>query len=383
MTSLSPPPAGHTRRRATRRRALGIILLGTVALCLLLAEILLRIAWHPVITLNVETRGPHPEYGFAPLPGTIGRFVRTEYNIGFRHSAQRMRTGQIWKAERAPGTRARILFLGDSFTYGITAEEPETFVGRLATRWPDIEMINSACSGYGQREELAVLDRLGAVLRPDVTLLTTFWNDLEDIQRTEPAYAIDPDGKVRRTPPLTAPLDPLALWPAQPMAPQSKGRTCYVYELFREATVGLRHRALGLGVSRRAISSEEEKERAWQLMEPQLRMLKLRADEIGTRLIILCIPDYALVDKTAVTAGITPLHYTMQDRLQKICADTGIEYHDALPAMTAAFEANGGTAGAKARPLYYRVDRHLTPLGNQIIADYIATFLDPALPPKQ
>ena len=375
MTSHSPPPAGHTRRRATRRRALGIILLGTVALCLLLAEILLRIAWHPVITLNVETRGPHPEYGFAPLPGTIGRFVRTEYNIGFRHSAQRMRTGQIWKAERAPGTRARILFLGDSFTYGITAEEPQTFVGRLAARWPDIEMVNSACSGYGQREQLAVLDRLGAALRPDITLLTTFWNDLEDIQRTEPAYTLDPEGKVRRSPPLTAPLDPLALWPAQPMAPQSPWKTCYIYELFREASVGIRHRSLGLGVSRRAISSEAEKERAWQLMEPQFRMLKARADEIGTRLIVLCIPDYALVDKDAVTAGITPLHYAMQDRLQAICAAAGIEYHDALPTLRAAFAANGGAAGAKVKPLYYPVDRHLTPYGNEVIAESIAGFL--------
>ena len=375
MTSIPSPVAGDTRNRTTSRKARWIILLGTVALCFLLAEILLRIAWHPVITLNVETRGPHPEYGFAPLPGTVGRFVRTEYNVGFRHSAQRMRSAKIWKAERAPGTRARILFLGDSFTYGITAEEPETFVERLSARWPDIETINSGCAGYGQREELAVLDRLGAVLKPDVTLLTYFWNDLEDIQRTEPAYAIDGEGKVRRSPPLTAPLDPLALWPVQPMSPQSKWKTCYVYELFREASVGMRHRSLGLGVSRRAIGSEEEKERAWKLSEAQFRMLKLRADEIGTRLVVLCIPDYALVNTKAVTAGITPLHYAVQDRLQKICADTGIEYHDALPHFSAVFEANGGAAGAKAKPLYYTVDRHLTPLGNEVLADYIATFL--------
>ena len=375
MTSIPSPAAGGTRSRAMHRKARWIILLGTVALCFFLAEILLRIAWHPVITLNVETRGPHPEYGFAPLPGTVGRFVRTEYNIGFRHSTQRMRSAKIWKAERAPGTRARILFLGDSFTYGITAEEPETFVGRLATRWPDIEMINSACTGYGQREELAVLDRLGAVLKPDITLLTYFWNDLEDIQRPEPAYAIDAGGKVRRSQPLTAPLDPLALWPAQPMSPQSKWKTCYVYQLFREASVGMRHRSLSFGVGRRAIGSEEEKERAWQLSEAHFRMLKLRADEIGTRLVVLCIPDYALVNPHAVTAGITPLHYGVQDRLRKICADSGIEYHDALPALSAAFAANGGAAGAKAKPLYYTVDRHLTPFGNEVLADCIATFL--------
>ena len=81
------------------------------------------------------------------------------------------------------------------------------------------------------------------------------------------------------------------------------------------------------------------------------------------------------MDETAVTAGITPLHSAMQDRLQAICAAAGIEYHDALPTLRAAFAANGGAAGAKAKPLYYTVDRHLTPYGNEVIAESIAGFL--------
>ena len=365
--------------RRVRRRAKVVLLFAAVAFALFASEIILRICWAPVVTLNVETRGPHPDYGFAPLAGASGRFVRTEYNVSFQHTLQRMRGTCIRKAERASGTRARILFLGDSFTYSIGTEERDSFTSRLAASWPDVEIINTACTGYGQREELAVLDKLGATMKPDVTVIGFFWNDLEDILRREPAYAVNADAKVRRVSPPDTPADPLRFWPEQPAYPRAKWKTCYVFELVRQATSAARHKYTGL-TRPRQLRTPEAMDHAWRLLDEQFRLIKLRADEIGTHLIVVCIPDYNLVNPQAVISSIKPLNFEVQAGLKEICARHGIEEYDALDAMKTAFNSNGGTAGAKTKPLYYEIDRHLTVEGNRVMAEYLTSLLDPMLP---
>jgi lysophospholipase L1-like esterase len=384
-TSHYPEPAALQPRKVRRQiqfRAKLVLLLAATGFAFLAAEIILRLCWRPIATLNVETRGPHPDYGFAPLASATGRFVRSEYNVGFQHTAQRMRGSVIRKAERETGTRARILFLGDSFTYSIGTEEKDSFTSLLSRKWPDIEIINTGCTGYGQREELAVLDKLGGELKPEITVVGFFWNDLEDVLRTEPAYAVNADGKVRRVSPADAPSDPLRLWPAQPSLPQSKWHTCYVYELIRQATAAARHRYTGL-MRPRQIQTPEAMEHAWQLLDAQFRLIKIRADEIGTRLVVIAIPDYNLVNPASTISSIKPLNFDVQARIKAVCEKNRIEEHDLLETMQDAFKANGGADGARIRPLYYEFDRHLTVEGNRVIAEYLASLLDPMLPRAQ
>jgi hypothetical protein len=342
---------------------------------------MLRLLWAPPVVLNVEERGPHPDYGFALLPGASGRFVKPEFDVSFRHTAQRMRGDKIWQAERAPGVRSRILFLGDSFTYGTGNEESETFVSRLTGRWPEVEIINTGCPGYCQIEELAVLDKLGTVMRPDISVVMFFWNDVSLRSRTGPNYALNAEGKVRRVTPPDVPSDPLKLWPAELAVAQSRWKSCYLFELLRETwrTVGRRY---GFAPRQSENRTPEEKEDAWKRVAGQFRLMKLRANEIGTRLVVVCIPEYCQVNPAAVSAFVKPLHYEVQDRLSQVCADLGIEYYDPRPVMRAAFEANGGTDGAKSKPLYHWIDRHLAPFGNQVMAGYLEAILEPLLPPK-
>jgi hypothetical protein len=358
-----------------------MLMLGiAIGLGLLAMEVILRIFWSPVVTLNVETRGPHPEYGFAPLSGARGHFVRTEYNVSFQHTQQRLRGTTLRKAERSPGTRARILFLGDSFTYSIGTEESDSFTSLLAKKWPDVEIINSGCTGYGQREELAVLDQLGAKLKPEITVISFFWNDLEDILRLEPEYALNSAGQVRRVSPPEAPADPLRLWSEQPSYPRSKWKTCYVFELVRQATGAARHKYTGLRRPRQ-ITTAAAMDHAWKLLDEQFRLIKRRADEMGTRLVVVSIPDYNLVNPESVISSIKPLNFDVHAGLEEICRRHGIEEHNALDALQASFQANGGAEGAKAKPLYYEIDRHLTVEGNRVMAEYLSTLLDPMLPP--
>jgi hypothetical protein len=188
---------------------------------------------------------------------------------------------------------------------------------------------------------------------------------------------------VRRTSPGDSHSDPLRLWPRQESLPQSKWKTCFVFEFFREASANFRHRFLTHGGRRpRSITTPEELEKAWQLMEPQLRLIKMRADELGTHLILMNIPDYNLVNPKSTIASIKPLNFDVQDRLKTVCADIGIEYHDALPAMRATFEANGGVATAHDKPLYHDIDRHCTPAGMRVLADVLDKILTPLISQK-
>jgi hypothetical protein len=298
-----------------------------IGFAFLLIEVFLRVVWKPTKLLNVETRSPHPDYGFAPIPGLKGRFVRTEYNVGFQHTTQRMRGTRLVQAKRPEGITRRLLLLGDSFTYGITCEETDTFAGRLAARWKDVEVINSGCSGYGPREELAVLDRLGAAIRPDFTVLSFFWNDQEDALRNIPSYELKGDGTIARTDSATPPRDPLAEWEPVKNKTKSPLSMLYVYEAMREATVGIRHRTLGLRRPQQ-IGSQAEKDRAWEAILKCYGLMKVRADQIGTRLVVVCIPDYAQIDPTKPISTIQPLHYEVQDQLKAVCEKLKITYLD-------------------------------------------------------
>ena len=366
----------NIQSRLRVKLALLSIALGVGLIC---AELVLRLVWVPVVVINTETRGPHPDYGFAPLAGATGVFARTEYATPFSHTAQRLRGDTLLKAERSPATRARVMFLGDSFTYSITTSPEDGFVGRLAARWPDVEMINTGCSGYGPREELAVLDKLGAVMKPDITVLTFFWNDVEDILRQEPTYAVDDEGKVCRTVPPDAPSDPLKLWPTTPTAGRSKWATYYSYEILRELTVGARHRHTNLARPQQ-IQTPEAADEAWKLIDDQYRLIKLRADELGTRLIVAHIPDYSLINPASTVATVKPFSIEVQARIADVCKRHSIELFDALPHVKSAFTAAGGAAGMKKTPFYFETDRHLTVEGNRVISEYFANVLGPLLP---
>ena len=209
-----------------------------------------------------------------------------------------------------------------------------------------------------------------------------FWNDLEDVTRPKPAYGVTSDGRVCRIDPPDAPTDPLREWPVRHPVPRSKWRTCYVYELIREGTVSFRHRWLprGRGGRPRGITTLEEKEQAWQLLEEQYHLIELRAAEIGTHLLVLCIPDYNVVNPEAVVATVKPLNYDVEERIEQICQRQGIDFVSALPAMRDAFFSKGGVAGARRNPLYFPIDRHCTPEGNRVLSKVLSERLASLLP---
>jgi len=299
----------------------------------------------------------------APLPEVRGRLINWEYDHPFVHNAQGMRAKKTFTAELPEQFEKRVLFLGDSFTYGLGSGDDETFVHEVDQALRKVEVANSGCNAYGQREELAVLDTLGEVLKPDLTVLMFFWNDLEDnTRRSKPEFQVDDEGEVARVdlkPRVLERFDPLAEREPADLTKLRSGGS-YAERMLSEGLKGLRYRLWG--IKRRSIRNEEQKEQAWRVTSEYLRMIGLRCREIGTELIVASIPDHNKVDPDARIRGINPVNYEIEGRLAEICEEHGIPYLDLTPVMKKAFQ----TAET---PLYYYADRHLTPAGNEEVAE--------------
>lgn len=102
-----------------------------------------------------------------------GRTIEIETNsIGYRNEEIYAKQGM------------RILFLGDSITFGGYLPEEETFVRRVqdAARADGLawETINAGISGIGLKNEISILAETGIGLRPDVVVLCFYLNDHQD-----------------------------------------------------------------------------------------------------------------------------------------------------------------------------------------------------------
>ena len=83
--------------------------------------------------------------------------------------------------EIGPKKGKRLLFLGDSITFGQGVNEEWTFVRLLENlaraQGENWETVNGAVEGLGTNGELAVLNETGLALKPDVVVLDFYLND--------------------------------------------------------------------------------------------------------------------------------------------------------------------------------------------------------------
>lgn len=359
--------AEAARRKGRLRRGLigGVTMLFGLAIGLGAAEIALRLTWTPPVLRSTPVEEAHAIYRSVPRPAISGKRVSSEFEYAFTHSAQGMRGPEEFTKERPPGTTMRVLVLGDSFTYGVGVADDEIFVDRLRRALPGVEFINAGCSGYGQREQLAILDQLGAALRPDLIIATFFWNDLGDnFNKDWPAFGFDAGRVVRTDLAVPNDFDPLARRTARPIDERQRARnTVYLKRLYRGALRGLRYRMFG--VRTRFPTTRAERAAAWDVTRPYLAMMKARAAETGAGFLLVSIPGQDRIDPEAHIDGIEPLAVNIEETLTDVTAALDIEYWNLLEPLRAAHEVTD-------KRLYYFADRHLTVAGNRVVADILA-----------
>lgn len=152
----------------------------SLALSLLAAELFVR-RW---IGAPLAEREPlclvraHPTRGWEMVPGS------THYTYHHRVAVNSLGLRGPELGARRPDEQ-RVLFLGDSLTYGQGVGDDETVPAALeaALRARDggaWTVVNGGLRAYGTAQELALLAELGARLQPDVVLLGWYWNDVNE-----------------------------------------------------------------------------------------------------------------------------------------------------------------------------------------------------------
>ena len=191
-------PASSRSRGARLKRGFAVAVL-TVALCTLALEAYLRLSgareaafeegvnrtnrrWVALLSAELFEEVDDPVRRYAMRPGA--RAVVDGWT--FRVSSHRTR-GEDFPAAKPPGEK-RLLCLGDSFAFGLWADEDETLVGHLARMANERERnagsgvtwraINLGVPGYHSGQQLASLEAEGLALDPDAVVLYFNTNDI-------------------------------------------------------------------------------------------------------------------------------------------------------------------------------------------------------------
>jgi hypothetical protein len=182
-------------------RSAAIALAVTIA-TLAALEILLRVADFRELREGVNERSlsyrHDPELGWFPAPNSSS-VVTNARTIHVHHNSLGLRD-----IEFAPDTRPTILFLGDSFVWGLDAEANERFTELLRPRISSHKIVAAGVSGYGTDQEYLLLQRLWPTIRPAVVVLIfCTQNDRQDNSTNiryegyqKPYFVTAPDGSL-------------------------------------------------------------------------------------------------------------------------------------------------------------------------------------------
>jgi hypothetical protein len=148
---------------------------------LLVTEIALRLVDLRVLRQDVSERSLaydyDPELGWAPVPNSVST-VTTARTIHATHNSLGFRD-----IEYQPDGRPLLLFVGDSFVWGVDAEAKERFTDLLRAEMPQYSVLNAGVSGYGTDQEFIWLKRIWPNVRPAIVVLV-FCTDNDRLDNT-------------------------------------------------------------------------------------------------------------------------------------------------------------------------------------------------------
>ena len=192
--------AKHNRVREVFR-SVGLSL--AIALATLAAlEILLRVADFRELRETLSERSLAYDYdaelGWAPVPHSSS-VIKTFRTTPYKHNSLGLRDDEF-----SLDAKPTIMFLGDSYVWGLDSEADERFTELLKPKIPDYKILAAGVSGYGTDQEYLLLKRLWPKVKPAVVVLI-FCAQNDRLDNTtnrrydnylKPYFATQPDGSV-------------------------------------------------------------------------------------------------------------------------------------------------------------------------------------------
>jgi hypothetical protein len=119
-----------------------------------------------------------PQLGWSNIPGGSGKLTRAEFSHDVRINSHGLR-GPETSREKPPGVR-RIAVLGDSFTWGVGATEPELFTSLIEKSLPGVEVLNFGVSGYSPVQHRLLTEKVLSFAPDAVVVVFCLGNDFID-----------------------------------------------------------------------------------------------------------------------------------------------------------------------------------------------------------
>jgi hypothetical protein len=169
---------------------------------LTMLEVVLRIADFKELreTLSEQslTYGYDAELGWMPTPNSLGQIV-TFRTTHYKHNSLGLRDDEF-----SLDAKPTIMFLGDSFVWGLDSEASERFTELLKPKLPDYKVLAAGVAGFGTDQEYLLLKRLWLKVKPAVVVLIFCSdNDRLDNQTNKryfdyyrPYFATQSDGSI-------------------------------------------------------------------------------------------------------------------------------------------------------------------------------------------
>lgn len=363
------------------------LLVGGITLGLIvLAEATLRL-FFPQHEVGTAIRGEHlsvedPLLGYRYEPCAHWNIRHPEYHVEYEINCTGYRDAQDHAVPKPEGT-TRVLVLGDSFTFGQGVNYEDTWLvmseRELARRGRShIQLVKAGVQGMDQRGELILMKRLVDRFDIDAVVVVFLINDLYTNLPLEPSLA--EAGAVDAVSGDAASSATAGEWEAlrkQVFVRRNPFRELHLLTLAKRmltATDAMYTRLYVREPGRGDFLSpplHAEAQRKLRITEGLFEQMADYADSVGVRLTVLSIPQQfqILYDKqsqsdASIDVGLYDRHF------RALLERRGIAWVTSLDELAAEYESSR-------TPLFFRLDGHLTPAGNQIVAD---VFLDRVVP---
>lgn len=161
-----------------------LLVAGLWLLAFLLPELLARLfmpEWSPAQE-NTRTIIPDADVGWLYKPHVeadtarvSGTFIAN--SLGLRET------------ELGAKNKPRVVFLGDSFTWGWGVPNGVRYTDRLQLAYPRYQIVNAGINGYSTVQEALLLKKYHQQLMPDLVVLQVFHNDFIENLESKGVYA--------------------------------------------------------------------------------------------------------------------------------------------------------------------------------------------------
>ena len=274
------------------------------------------------------------------------------------------------------------VMLGDSFIMGEGVEQDD-LCAKVIERTTGKKFLNLGQSGFSPNQYELIYRRMMKVHRPKVTVVCIFLNDFEGRPDTEllkdnvtSRWLIDSRSRYARTWLEKNIFTYRLLHTGVSLLkvgghPSSKAASRSKFELIKDKDDEAPHVFGFLLDGKDEATCVDDKTDPWraavQNVEGDLRKLKADAASIGSRLLIVYIPqrEQVYTHILGTRYKISPSMDAPGKALEMISEKLNVPYLDLLPV----FRAQSG------RRLYWRVDGHWNPDGNRLAGETISAWL--------